>query len=318
MAGNNEKKRFIAGCGGVNVDLIFSGLPRIPAEGEELYGNKFSMMLGGGAPGTLVLLSRLGIPVRLQTGLGKDFFSRFAALELEKENVEICNLCQEEAEGIPVNISSVAVTPGDRTFVSFSDGIKKTEETERKIYEASRGADICIMEASYPDVYEQLKREGSRIALDMGWSDTLSLEEISHLLKLADYYTPNRREALKITGRSTPQEAAEVLAEYLENVVIKLDSEGCLVYQKGEFITVPVIPGIQAIDSTGAGDAFLAGFLYGIYHGYDLVSSVLFGNLTGGKCVTEEGCLTSSYTEQELLSKAETYAYRNREARNYL
>ena len=126
--GDNKKERFIAGCGGVNVDLIFSGIPRIPAEGEELYGSRFSMMLGGGAPGTLVLLNRLGIPVRLQTGLGKDLFSRFAASELEKENVEICNLCRE-TDGIPVNISSVAVTPRDRTFISFSDGIEKTEET---------------------------------------------------------------------------------------------------------------------------------------------------------------------------------------------
>ena len=308
MAGNNEKKRFIAGCGGVNVDLIFSGLERIPAEGEELYGKKFSMMLGGGTPGTLVLLSRLGIPVRLQTGLGEDFFSRFAALELEKESMEVCNLCQG-TDGIPVNISAVAVTPGDRTFVSFSDGIGKTEETARKIYEASRGAEICMMDTAYPEVYEQLKREGSRIALDMGWSDTLSLETCAHLLKLADYYTPNRKEALKITGRSTPEEAARVLAEYLETVVIKLDAEGCLIYQNGEFRRIPVIPGIEAVDSTGAGDAFLAGYLYGVYQGCDVAKSVLFGNLTGGMCVTEEGCLAASYTEQELLSAAQTYGY---------
>ena len=84
MAGNNEKKRFIAGCGSVNVDLIFSGIEALPEEGEELYGKNFSMMLGGGAPGTLILLGRLGIPVRLQTGLGNDMFSRFAASELEK------------------------------------------------------------------------------------------------------------------------------------------------------------------------------------------------------------------------------------------
>ena len=308
MAGNSGKKRFIAGCGGVNVDLIFSGIPRIPAEGEELYGNKFSMMLGGGAPGTLVLLSRLGIPVRLQTGLGEDLFSRFAASELENEKIEICNLCPG-TDGIPVNISSVVVTPRDRTFVSFSDGIERTKETERRIYESSQGAEICIMDTACPDVYEQLKKEGSRIALDMGWSDTLSIETCSRLLRLADYYTPNRAEALKITGRSTPQEAAEVLAEYLENVVIKLDSEGCLIYRQGEFTMIPVIPGIHAVDSTGAGDAFLAGYLYGIYHGCDVVRSVLFGNLAGGKCVTAEGCLAASYAEQELLAEAGKYAW---------
>lgn len=303
MAGNKEK-RFIAGCGGTNIDLFFTGLPRIPGEGEELYGNGFSMMPGGGAPGTLVLLRRLGVPVRLATGLGKDPFSRFAASFFEAEGLEICNLCPD-TEGIPVNISAVMVTPRDRTFVSFTNGIEKTEETARKIYETSLGADICIMDPAFSDVYQELKKEGSRIALDMGWSDTLSLETCGHLLEIADYYTPNRKEALKLTGRNTPEEAARVLAEYMETVVIKLDSKGCLVYRNGEFLTVPAIPGIHAVDSTGAGDAFLAGYLYGIYHGFDPVKSVLFGNLTGGKCVTATGCLTASLTEEELQKLSE-------------
>ena len=307
MDGNNKEKSFIAGCGGVNIDLIFSGIPRLPDEGEEVYGTQFSMMLGGGAPGTLVLLARLGIPVRLQTGLGRDMFSGFALSELEKEEIQLCNLCPD-TEGIPVNISSVAVTPRDRTFVSFTDGIQRTQDTARMIYEASRGAKICIMDSAYPDVYEQLKKEGSRIALDMGWSDSLSLQSCAHLLKLADYYTPNREEALKITGRRTPEEAALVLADYFDTVVIKLDAEGCLICRNGEFCKVPAIPGIKAVDATGAGDAFLAGYLYGAYHGFDPVRSVLLGNLTGGKCVTAPGCLTASYAEQELLADAEKYA----------
>ena len=307
MAGNNEKKRFISGCGGVNVDLIFSGLPRIPGEGEELYSKEFSVRLGGGSPGTLVLLRRLGVPVRLQTGLGKDLFSRFAASALEKEDIDICNLCPD-TDDIPVNISSVILTPRDRTFVSYSDGIEKSDETARKIYESSLGADICVMDPAFTDVYRQLKKEGSRIALDMGWSDTLSLETCRHYLELADYYTPNRKEALKLTGRGTPEEAAKVLAEFMDTVVIKLDSEGCLIFRDGRFTKVPVIPGIKAVDSTGAGDAFLAGYLYGIYRGFDPVRSVLLGNLTGGRCVTKTGCLTASYTEDELLADAEKYA----------
>ncbi len=308
MAGNNEKKRFIAGCGSVNVDLIFSGIEALPEEGEELYGKNFSMMLGGGAPGTLILLGRLGIPVRLQTGLGNDMFSRFAASELEKENVTLHNLSRG-TEGIPVNISCVAVTPRDRTFLSYTDGIRRTEETARMIYESSHGAEICIMDTRYADVYEQLKKEGSRIALDMGWSESLSLDNCRPLLELADYYTPNRKEALKITGCGSPQDAAKVLAEFFDTVVIKLDAEGCLIYKEGEYFTVPVIPGIQAKDSTGAGDAFLAGYLYGIYHGFETRKAVLLGNLTGGKCVSEPGCLTASYTGQELMAEAEHYAF---------
>jgi len=220
--------------------------------------------------------------------------------------MEITNL-SEGTSKIPVNISSVLITPGDRTFVSYTDSIEKTRENAEKIYQSSRGASLCLMNPAYPEVYERLKAEGTRIVFDMGWNDDLSLETCAPLLTIADYYTPNRKEALKLTGTDTPEKAAEVLSRYLKTVVIKLDKDGCLLYENGEFQTIPVIPGIKAVDSTGAGDAFLAGFLYGIYHGYSSAEAVLFGNLTGGTCVTAIGCLTASLTEAELLKGAEEF-----------
>ena len=301
-------KRFVTGAGSVNIDLIFSGLPRVPEEGQELYAQGFSLQMGGGIPATLINLGRLGVPVRIQTGLGRDLFSGFAENAFREANVTPCNLCPD-ADGIPLNISTAMLTPGDRTFVSYSDGFPVTDDVRQRLYEDSKGAAICAMDLRFPEVYEQLHREGTLLTLDTGWDDELSIEKYRPFLELADYYTPNQKEALKITGAATPAEAARVLGQFFDRVVIKLDSSGCLIQEKGVQSVIPVIPTYVHQDSTGAGDAFLAGFLYGLYHDYPLDKCVLFGNITGGKCVTAVGCLTAFCTEAELLDTADTYRH---------
>lgn len=304
MDGNN---RFVAGAGSINVDLIYSGLPRIPSEGQELYAAGFSLQMGGGLPATLINLSRLGVPVRLQTGLGTDPFSEFARGAFRQAGIQPLNLCPQ-AEGIPVNLSTAMLTPGERTFVSYTDGYPVNDGVLEAVYENSKGAAICAMDPRYPEVYQKLHREGTLLTLDMGWDDELSMKKYRSVLELADYYTPNQKEAMKITDTDTPQAAARVLGEFFDKVIVKLDRDGCLIQENGVQYIIPAIPGVVAVDSTGAGDAFLAGFLYGLYHRCPLPQSVLFGNITGGKCVSAVGCLSAYCTEEELRQTAERFA----------
>lgn len=304
MAGSNNA--FVSGAGSVNVDLIFSGLPRIPEEGRELFAQGFSMQLGGGIPATLLNLGQLGVPVRIQTGLGEDLFSQFAREQFRSVGVEPFNLTPHTDE-IPLNITAALLTPQDRTFVSYSDGLAVTDEMRQQLLDQSRGAKICAMDPRFPEVYEQLHREGTLLTLDTGWDDKLSIAHCRPLLELADYYIPNQQEAMKITGTASPEAAAHVLEDFFPQVVVKLDSAGCLICENGVQTVIPAIPEYVHRDSTGAGDAFLAGFLYGLYHSRPLAECVLFGNITGGKCVTAVGCLTALCTEEELLSTAQRY-----------
>ena len=75
MAGNNG---FVAGIGNTNVDILYSGLSRLPEKGEELYCEEFSLQLGGGVPATMIGLGRLGLRAKIATELGTDLFSLFA------------------------------------------------------------------------------------------------------------------------------------------------------------------------------------------------------------------------------------------------
>lgn len=305
MAGNNCKcgknKSFVAGVGATNVDILYSGLERLPREGEELYTKKFSLQLGGGVPATLINLGRLNIPVKIATQLGKDMFSRFARAQFENNGVEPKNLyCGDE---IPLNITSVMITPGERTFVTYGQGEFEADEKMLELsYEMCHGAKIAIMTpGSFLPLYEKLKNDGTVLVFDCGWDDELCLEKYEKYLRLADYYTPNRKEALKITGCEEPYEAARVLSRYFERVVIKLDKDGCLGFENGDFFTVKPLEKIEAVDSTGAGDAFLAGFIYGLYRDRSFEECIRLGNITGGRCVEKVGCLSGYADENELI-----------------
>ena len=293
---------FVAGAGSINIDLLFEGLPRIPNGGEGLYSRGFSLQMGGGVSATLLNLAGLGVPVRIQTGLGNDMFSDFARRTFASFGVEPYNLA-DGTTGIPLNISAALLTPSDRTFVSYTDGLPMDDA---RIYENSRGAKIVQMGVGSLEAYRRLKADGAILVFDTGWDDAMSLETYREYLELADYYTPNQKEALKITGTDQPADAARVLTQFFDKVIVKLDKDGCLILEDGQERIIPNIPVVHR-DSTGAGDAFLAGFLYGLYHDYSFAQSVLFGNITGGTCVTAVGCLTARLTEDELLDLAERY-----------
>jgi sugar/nucleoside kinase (ribokinase family) len=297
---------FIAGAGITNIDLMYSGLPRLPSEGEELYSRNFSVQLGGGVMMTLITLHRLGIAVRAATYLGEDMFSCFARKEMAA-----CGLFPENlyiaGKGIPLAVSTAILTKGDRTFVSYIDNQPIGDDELERVYRLCTGAKAVEMQVGYLEVYRRLKREGTILVLDVGWDDALSIEKYRPYLETADYFTPNRKEALKITGAANAEDAARRLGDYFDKVIVKLDHEGSLIYEQGELCMVPSIPEFVHVDSTGAGDAFLAGLLYGIYHDKPLRECVLMGNITGGKCVSAQGCLSAWLTGAELDSLTEKY-----------
>ncbi|MCD7796650.1 MAG: PfkB family carbohydrate kinase [Clostridiales bacterium] len=151
------------------------------------------------------------------------------------------------------------------------------------------------------DVYKKLKENGTTLVLDTGWDDKLNFEKYSDYLTVADFYTPNRKETMKITGESTPEKAAYALEKYFDKVVVKVDTDGCIVIDDGELFFVKSVDKFKNTDLTRAGDAFLAGFIYGIFNGCSLKDCIEYGNITGGKAVTATGALSAYVNENELI-----------------
>ena len=292
---------FIAGAGATNIDLLYENMPKIPDVGEEVYTNSFSLQLGGGLPATLINLGRLGIDARIATELGNDMFSVFAKEQFKKNNVSPTNLYS--GNDIPLNITSAIILKNDRSFITYGKGtINPDDKAKEEFYSIAKGAKICLMApGGFLEVYKKLKSEGTVMVLDMGWDDDLTFEKYSELLSIADYYTPNQKEALKITGCNNAKDAAYALKKYFDKVVVKVDKDGCIGIDGDEYFFCPSLEQYKNVDSTGAGDAFLAGFTYGLFHDYRLKDCIEFGNITGGKAVTAVGALSAYVNEKELL-----------------
>lgn len=292
---------FIAGAGSTNVDLLYQGFDRLAGVGEELYCKNFSLQLGGGLPATLINLGRLGIETKIATELGNDIFSNFAKEKFIENGVTPTNLY--EGEKIPLNITSAIILPKDRTFYSYGKGtIEPDEKAMETFYTIATGSKICMMQlGGFLPVYKKLKEEGTILVLDTGWDDEMSFEKYDEYLSIADYYTPNRKEALRITGTDNEKVAAYALKKYFDRVVVKVDADGCIGIDGDDYFFCPSIEEFKNVDSTGAGDAFLAGFMYGLFYDYPLKDCIEYGNITGGKAVTAVGALSGYVTEKELL-----------------
>lgn len=303
----------IASMGKICVDFIYSDVERLPKLGEEVFSGGFTLTLGGGPPATLVALHRLGIPVKLGTFLGKGQFSRFAREMLEEYKVNYVNLYQGE-EPEPLIITSVISTGEDRSFVSYQPGHSGGGETENfynategEVYDLYKGCRIAYVTLGYDDVWKRLKKEGSILVMDTAWYDGLHLDWYKNIFPYLDYFTPNEKEAPKLTNTATPEEALDVLAEYIPNPIVKLSKDGCIIKENGKTVHIKAADQFESVDATGAGDAFLAGLMYGIYKGYDTREAVKLGNITGGNCVTKVGCLTAEMDEAMLKSYYERF-----------
>lgn len=294
---------FVGAFGKLNVDLLYSGMPRIPNEGEEIYCKDFKVCLGGGLPATMINCSRLGVNAKIGTFLGNDMFSDFARKELDKSgtNYEIF-----ESQNYPLNVTSAIITSTDRTFVSYGGTETYSDEMLEKIYNALKGAKVVAMQEKIIPVYKELKKDGTILVLDTGYSEDMSIEKHKELIEIADYYTPNIDETEKLTGTRDYKEALKILGEYFPKPVVKLGKLGCAGYD-GDYFVVDNIDEFKCIDATGAGDAFLSGFIYGLYNDFDFRKCILAGNITGGKCVTGVGCLTEYITKNEMKDYLEKY-----------
>jgi len=293
---------FVAGVGRLNMDLIYTSLPRLPELGEELYSDGFYMGLGGGIPGSLVGLKRLGVDVKLGTWLGRDHASAFVSARLQEEGVTPVNLYK--GEGIPVNITSAMVTPGERTFVTY--GCMVSEAAEHDVYQVCKGAKVALMTLSAVRAYQRLKEEKTLLVLDPGYEDTMNLKDFAPYLEVADWYLPNRKEALTITGETDYEKAAKRLAVYTGRAIVKLDHGGAYLYEKGKGVIIPTVPA-ERKDSTGAGDAFLAGFVYGMVKGYDAETYIKCGNVAGANCVSGYGCLSAKLDASDMAERLHKY-----------
>lgn len=283
-------------------DLTFTFTDRetLPGLGQEVYAGNFAINPGG-IFNISSALTRLDLSVGLITQLGSDIFSRFIAEHMEQHGIARDLTTWIDAP-LPVVTAGISF-PHDRLFISYgppTDGVPIAPRiTEEDLYRYRPRVLFTHGEVQI-DICRAARRRDILIYVDTNWNpEFLHSTRLRELLSEVDVFSPNLSEAMEMTGAADAEGALALLSGWCSCVVIKCGPAGALAWSDGRIYRVPAID-VQAIETTGAGDNFNAGLIYGLLRGYSFERSLECATITGGLSTLVIGGSGGGYTTADL------------------
>lgn len=280
-------------------DVVGRPLRSVPGPGRLVLVDEISLHTGGCAVNSATALARLGLPVEVIGKVGADPFGDFVVQALAERGIGARGVLRDEVAG--TSASLVMVEPdGERRFVHYLGANATLRATDVDLSLVRSAAIFHIGGALVlPGIDGEPTAGLLRAARDAGvitfldtvWDDTGRwMQLLAPCLPLTDYFVPSLAEAQMITGLDDPVAVARSLIEAgAGTVALKMDARGCLVMTSdGRWFRQPGFQ-VDAVDATGAGDAFAAGFMAGVYGGWTLEQTARFANAVGALCVTGVG-----------------------------
>lgn len=289
---NVERPYDILFEGGYFCDLIFTGLPGMPQLGAEIVGTGFEMIPGACYYYALAF-KRLGLRAGWSCDFGNDLFSRFVLDTARRDGLDGSLF---RVHDFPLRCLTVSLSfPSERAFVTYAD--KTAAPSLAALVRQYRPP--CVLLAGLASGPEQLElaaaahQVGGLVYMDcQSHQATLDNPEVVAALRAVDVFAPNEREALDLTGAATLAEALDRLAGLTRLVVIKRGGRGAVAQTGREVVQAPGLK-MEVFDTTGAGDCFNAGFLYGYLRGDPLETCLKYGNICGGLSTTSHGAMAA-------------------------
>jgi sugar/nucleoside kinase (ribokinase family) len=287
------------------IDIIMSGFYELPRLGEESFARTMRTEVGGGAAITSAGLARLGLNVAVLGVVGhEDGIWIVKRLMAAGVNASALEIHETEPSGHTVSVS----TPQDRAFFTYYGA---NEQLTRLLKEKEARTLMCsarhVHFACGPDpvldapLFRELRRSGSNVSIDVGWHEAWLTDPTSYdLLRNVDIFFPNEREAELMTGSSQPDEMLRSFADNgIQRVALKLGSKGAMLDWEGTIYAAPPYP-VEPLDTTGAGDSFDAGFIYGWLSGQPPADCLQMGAVCGALSTRGLGGISGFPTKSEL------------------
>lgn len=263
-------------------DVVFSGLTRLPRLGEELRVSSLTRHPGGGAILTAIGAARLGLSVATLTATSAANVARLRA-----ERIAVSNLRQRGEEPA---VSVALSTARDRAFVTF-EGVNTVLESRlidalARLRRVPRHVHLALSPRAcrlWLPVLARLRERGASTSWDFGWHAALVKDRaLALLLAAVDWVFVNESEARLYTRTRTLAESVRRWGSLARGVVIKRGARGALVLGPHGVAHLPATR-VAVVDTTGAGDAFNAGFIAGLLAGRSSTQAARLGNLIGGQ-----------------------------------
>jgi ribokinase len=298
------KQPFIAVVGSANVDLTtFNDI--FPGPGETIFGKKFDLGFGGKGANQAVAARLCGANVGMVARVGGDLFGPATIRNFESQGIDATHV--HITEGVSSGVAPIFVDPSGQNRILVVKGANDTLSPEDVDAAAPllRKANTLVLqfEIPLPTVYHAVKfaRANSiRCIVNPAPAQPVDLKQVG----AADYFIPNESEAETITGLPVHSiDEAKKCAEFLlrqgmRKVVITLGERGSLVAGSEGLEIIPAFK-VLAVDTTGAGDAFIGSFAVFLGEGLPEKEALRRANLYAALSTTKVG------TQKSFCSRAE-------------
>ncbi|MGW1213673.1 ribokinase [Streptomyces sp. NPDC002499] len=288
--------------GSANADLVIA-VERRPEAGETVLGGDLAVHPGGKGANQAVAAARLGARTALLARVGDDAYGRLLLDSQRAAGVDTVGVLVGEA---PTGVALITVDPsGDNSIVVSpgANGRLKPQDVHAAecLFQASRVVSVQL--EIPPETVEEVVRSlapDSRFVLNPSPPRPLSAK----VLAACDPLIVNEHEARVVLGEACVSDRPEdwaklLLAKGPRSVVVTLGAEGALVASSAGIERIPSVK-VDAVDTTGAGDAFTGALAFRLAAGADLVEAATYAARVGAAAVTKEGAQVSFPTAEEV------------------
>jgi ribokinase len=290
------------GFGALNIDQLYN-VDRIIGPEEETIIKGFRETCGGSAANTIIGLSRLGLKTAYigKVATDREGIKLKKNLEKEKVNLELLTTTKKGRSGKVIGF----VDEHGQRALYLDPGVNDTikiDEIKISLVENSRLLHLTSFAGEGLHVQETLLERLSStplISLDPGnLYAKKGMKTLKGLIEAVNILLLNEMELKMMIGyRGSYKEAAKLLADEVDVIIVKRGPSGVYGIMDGLEVEVPALE-VECVDTTGAGDAFNAGFLYAWLMGYDLKKSCYFGNYIASYCIQGYGATTMLPTRE--------------------
>jgi ribokinase len=296
----------VVGFGALNLDRTFH-VPHIAHEDGESSITSVSTAPGGSAANTIVGLARLGVQTGFIGKVGTDPPGTQLVQSFTAENVNVDGIVVTDSGSSGI-VYCFVDTQGERAMYidpGVNDTLTFNEVTldycrDSKFLHYSSFTGLSPLQAQI-QLREQLPN--IQLSLDPGTVYAMKgLDALKPLLKDCHVFLPNERELYLLTEKANASGAQVLLDLGVHIIAVKLGARGCYVTNGCETYTIAP-PAMEVYNTTGAGDAFCAGFLYGLLRGHDLYTCGTWGNLVASYILKTSGARQGLPYQQDLIRK---------------